>query len=580
MAKLQTNAECRVRIDNEETAHLITAVRLEQFIDRHHELTVRVHLQDSARAGDEFGDTSTFSSYLGKSISLDIQPSGGMVDAARTLAFSGVVTGVDIENSVHETNCVVIKAKSPTIALDGARQNAFHLEMTAKDAIEALLREHQITVGTLEATSGTMAFSVQYRETDFQYIMRLSSGSGLFAFYDGQKFHMMKAGSSNTVELQWRGTLAAFTMGLGTAAQNFATQTWDVANKSNLEGEATGTPSGASPSQIASKSLDASETIFTKSGFQAATKATDMSSVDGSLARAKEAAVGSMVVCSGESVVPEVSVGHCVKINGMDTLDGLYFVKSVVHILDETGQYHNEFKSAPVEIAFPAKVAPRAPITDLQSAIVVDNDDSEKLGRVKVKFPWSAAAETPWLRVMTPHAGNERGWYCIPEIDDEVLVGFEHGNPDLPVVLGSLFSGQDKPHDDAAQSDNAAKMFMTKGGNMISFGDGSGDEEIKISQGDGENAIIISMSGPSITIESSGDISIKGKTIALESTEGDFTIKSAGAVKQESTADMEIKGGMNLKAEGSMNCDLKGGINTNVEGGAMTVIKGSLVKIN
>jgi len=572
MAKLQTNAECRVRVEEKDIAHAISSVRLEQYVDRHHELVVRLRPADSERGDSEFGDTSEFSSLLGNSITLNIAPAGGMVDAARTLEFKGLVTEVRFESSVHETNIVTLVAKSRTIKLDGSRRNAFRFDMKASEVINELAGDGGLTC-EVEATEGQMAYSVQYRETDYQYLMRLASENGLFAFYDNDKLRVVGTGNYKTVELQWRDSLGALTMGLGTAAQNFKAYGWDLEKKQVLQGDGS--------SSLGTPSVKASKEMFQENGFQMAAKATDQASIGRTAERGSKAAVGGMVVCSGESIVPELTVGCCAKVSGMDTLDGLYWIKSIIHVFDESGQYHNEFKSTPVDMAFPAKVAARASITDLQSALVVDNNDPDKLGRVKVKFPWDDGTEqTLWLRVMTPHAGNERGWYCIPEIDDEVLVGFEYGNPDLPIVLGSLFNGQDLPHGDAVKSDNEAKMFMTKGGNMISFGDGSGSEEIKISQGDGDNAIIIGMSGPSITIESTGDISIKGKTIALESTSGDITVKSAGALNQESTGDMQLKGGMNLKAEGSMNCELKGGMQTKLEGGAMVEVKGALVKIN
>ncbi len=572
MAKLQTNAECRVRIEEEDIAHVISSVRLDQYVDRHHELAVRLRPADSERGESEFGDTSAFSSYLGSSITLNIAPAGGMVDAARTLEFKGLVTEVRFESSVHETNIVTLVARSQTIKLDGPRRNAFHFDKKASEIIEELAGNGGMSCD-VEATEGQMAYSVQYRETDYQYLMRLASANGLFAFYDNDQLRAVGTGNYRTVELQWRDSLGAFTVGVGTASQKSKVHGWDVEKKQALDGEES--------SSLGTPSVKASKDMFADTGFIMAAKASDQASIGRTAERGSKTAVGGMVVCSGESIVPELTMGCCAKVNGMDGLDGLYWIKSISHVIDESGKYHNEFKSTPVDMAFPGKVAARPPITDLQSALVVDNEDPDKLGRVKVRFPWDDSQDqTLWLRVMTPHAGNERGWYCIPEVDDEVLVGFEYGNPDLPIVLGSLFNGKDVPHGDAVKSGNEAKMFMTKGGNMISFGDGSGSEEIKISQGDGDNAIIIGMSGPSITIESSGDISIKGKTIALESTTGDITVKSAGAVKQESTADMEIKGGMNLKAEGSMNCELKGGVQTKLEGGAMVEVKGGLVKIN
>lgn len=580
MAAVQTSADCKVRIDNKDIAHAVTSVRLEQHIDRHHELRIRFRILDENRRADEFADADLYSSYLGKSISLNIVPFGGGVADSLVCEFIGIVTEVRLENSVQEMNFATLVAKSPTVSLDGAPHNKFQLEMSAKDAINAMLQMHQITVGTLESTSGTMAFSVQYRETEFEYIMRLATGSGLFAFYDGQKFHMMKASSTGAQSLSWRETLGTFTMGLGTAPYDFASQGWDPEGKAPLDSSLTGVPSGASPPNLKGNPFKASDEIYSKVGFTSADKASDLSSVDSTLERKKKAAAGSMVVCHGESIVPAVKVGQCVDIQNMSKLNGQYWVESITHILDDSGQYHNEFEATPLGMAFPAPVASRSPMTDLQTALVTDNNDPNKQGRVKVKFPWSNEEDMPWLRVMTPHAGGERGWYCIPEVDDEVLVGFEHGNADMPVVLGSLYNGVDLPPSDTVKNDNMGKMFMTMGGNQILFDDTDGSQKITIAHGDGDNSIVLDLGGPSITIESQGDISIKGTTISLESTQGDIKVKSAGAVKQEASQDMQLKGGMNFKAEGSLNCDLKGGLNSKLEGGAMVTVKGAIVKIN
>ncbi|HUV31430.1 MAG TPA: phage baseplate assembly protein V [Acidobacteriota bacterium] len=580
MPKLETSAECRVKIDNEEIKHTVSSVRLEQCIDGHHVLQVGIRGGAQATGGAKLEDPSQFTGFLGKTISVTIQPVGDVVDPSLTMQFVGIVTEVRLDNSVDEFNCVTIVGRSPTIALEGAKRNSFHHEETGSSIVEAVLREHQITVGSVESTKKALEFSVQYRESDYEYVMRIASESGLFAFYDGRQFYAVKASSDTAAEVTFRETLGVFSMGLGTAISDYLTQAWDQANKQSLEGDVTGTPKGSSPSELSSISLKASSTVFAKPGFTAAVKAPDMASVDAVLARAKESSVGRMVRCRGESIVPAVAVGHCVKISGMDKLDGLYWVQTVTHVFDESGKYHNTFTCTPLDVAFPPAIAPGPPITDLQSAVVVDNNDPEKLGRVKVKFPWQGSDETPWIRVMTPQAGAERGWYGIPEIDDEVLIGFEHGDPDLPLVLGSLYSGKDAPHGDTGGEDNLVKLYMTKGGNQICFTDKEGAEEIRIAQKDGKNTIVVTLDGPAISIESQGDITIKGATISLESTKGDVTVKSAGKLVEESKADLTLKAGMNLKSEASVNYEIKGGANCKVEGGAMVKVQGAMVQIN
>ena len=80
--------------------------------------------------------------------------------------------------------------------------------------------------------------------------------------------------------------------------------------------------------------------------------------------------------------------------------------------------------------------------------IVTNNQDPDKLGRVKVRFPWlSDEDESQWARMLTPMAGDNRGMYFIPEVDDEVLVAFEQGDMRFPYILGALWNGEDKPPD-------------------------------------------------------------------------------------------------------------------------------------
>src|SRR2546421_10678153 len=85
-------------------------------------------------------------------------------------------------------------------------------------------------------------------------------------------------------------------------------------------------------------------------------------------------------------------------------------------------------------------------IYGLVVALVTNNQDPDKLGRVKVKFPWlDDQVESWWARIAYPMAGKERGFWWVPEIDDEGLVGLEHGDVRFPYIAGALHNGQDKP---------------------------------------------------------------------------------------------------------------------------------------
>lgn len=588
MAILQTAAECRVRIDNKEIKYDISSVRLDQFIDDHYVLKVRIRQVGKATSEKDFDDPAGYTAFLGKPISLTITPYGGLVDPARLLEFIGVVTEVSLDNSIDGLNTVLVTAHSPTVTLDGARQNALHHEQSASDIINAIVRNYPITVGTIESTKGSLKFSVQYRETDYQYIMRLASTSGMFAFYDGKEFSLAKAGSSESEELVWRESLGAFAMGLGTGVEKIGSQVYDYSKKEVYEGETAGALR-TSLSDMSKVSHDASKEIYPDASFAPHLKSGSQADLDQTLELVRESAVGKMITCNGQSIIPAVAVGRCVKIKGMDKLDGLFWVKSTSHMFDESGKYHNTFTCTPLDAAFPQRKFARTPFTDLQTALVVDTDDPEQLGRVKVKFHWnvkdaSKAEPEIWVRVLTPHAGEKKGFYCLPEVDDEVLIGYEQGNPSLPLILGSLYNGKDVPPVDHPVGWNGAennlKLFRTKSGNEIYFNDTAGSEAVVIVQKDNKNSITLTLDGPKIVIESEGDISLTGANISLESTSGDITLKSGAAIKAESTQDTELKAGGNLKSEANMNQDVKAGMNATVEGGAIVTVKGSLVKIN
>ena len=182
--------------------------------------------------------------------------------------------------------------------------------------------------------------------------------------------------------------------------------------------------------------------------------------------------------------------------------------------------------------------------------VVTNNKDPDGLGRVKTSLPWMAdQVETDWARVVTPMAGPGRGVYFLPEVNDEVLVAFEHGNPDTPYVLGGLWNGQDKPPESNSDGENNLRTIRSRNGNVIRLSDADDDEKIEIIDKSTKNTIVIRTKDNSITITADGDVTI-------QSSNGKLKLSGNGVEITSPTVKIEAGGKMELKSSGQL--DIKG----------------------
>jgi uncharacterized protein involved in type VI secretion and phage assembly len=187
--------------------------------------------------------------------------------------------------------------------------------------------------------------------------------------------------------------------------------------------------------------------------------------------------------------------------------------------------------------------------------VVTNNQDPDKMGRVKVKYPWREnSPESFWARMAVLAAGNNRGTLWLPEVGDEVLLGFDKGSIEHPYVLGSLWNGSDAPPETNADGENDTKMFRsrcghqikffekqgqeileikTKGGNVLLMDDTSGSAQVLLKDNAG-NQITIKTSDNSVTIESGMSLKIKSQKIDIEAG-ASMTIKSSGTLTIQGT---------------------------------------------
>jgi uncharacterized protein involved in type VI secretion and phage assembly len=185
-------------------------------------------------------------------------------------------------------------------------------------------------------------------------------------------------------------------------------------------------------------------------------------------------------------------------------------------------------------------------------AIVTNNKDPDGLGRVKVMLPWLAErVESDWARVVSPMAGNSRGLYFLPEVNDEVLVGFEHGRPESLYVLGGLWNGKDKPPENNNDGKNNLRTIKSRSGHVIRLSDAQGDEKIEIIDKSGKNSIVVSTKDNTVTIAADADITVRSSKGALKLNGNGVEIRSQAGVKIEASQNMDLKAGPQMNIKGA-----------------------------
>jgi uncharacterized protein involved in type VI secretion and phage assembly len=236
------------------------------------------------------------------------------------------------------------------------------------------------------------------------------------------------------------------------------------------------------------------------------------------------------------------------------------------------------------------------------TGIVQDLKDPLSLGRVKVIFPWLAEqreetvhiedkedrAHSYWARMATLMAGPKRGTFVIPEIDDEVLVAFEHGQLDRPVIVGMLWNKDDMPPESMdADGKNNIRSFCSRSGHRVVFDDSDDKPSILIVDKTKKNSIFIDSAKNNMEIKVEGDLTITVGGKLTITAKKDIAIESSAAISMKAQTDMSLEATSGFGAKGTSKASLEStaqtevkGATVSVNGSAMTEVKGGLVKIN
>ena len=477
---------------------------LHQQIDSHQTLELVCRMDVLENLTTELGEESK--NFLGEKLSLQITSVEGMGDEYQEFEFIGIVTEVKTVKGITSSgDKVVIKVQSPTFLADDGPHYASYYDVSLSEIVHNSLGNFsKIELKNQPKDDATIHYSVQHNESAYDYVSRLAAQYSEWFYYNGKQI-VFGAPEDEELELTYDHDLKEFHIALMPKAQNYKFYAKDYLLDEVHEKDAKDITSGANGYNgfVANKAKDI-YTQETKIWHNLYIDKNAKQRLDKNIENQKKAIEIQQVKLAGISENPGVKLGNIVKVEGAS-----YRVISVTHTNNENGDYENRFTAVTAEFdTYPNTNIQAYPRGESQNAIVKDNADPEGLGRIRVQFPWQEekGEMTPWLRIVTPHAGGDKGFHFIPEVDEEVLIGFEGGNAEKPYMLGSLYHGTAKP--DSWKTDaNDIKAIRTRSGHTIEFNDAKGAESITITDIN-SNRIYIDTANDNIEVTANNNITI------------------------------------------------------------------------
>lgn len=565
---------------------------LTQDLASHHELEIQCRMDVLEDLNASLAEESK--NFLGETVTMKIG-SFDSYDGYGELEFKGIVTSVKNVKGFNQRSGdkVIIQVHSPTFLADDGPHNASYLDKSLSDIINTTFQEYdqsKLELTVQPATDASLHYSVQQQESCFTYAARLATQYGEWFYYDGKKLIF---GTPDTEErtLKYNFDLKEYNINLMPKSNNYKFYTNDylldeIHEKDAKEINISATGYNGFVSNK-SKTIFSKETKIWNNLFNDP-KAKQR--LESGVEAQKKAIAIQEVILTGISDNPGVKLGSIVKIP-----EGSFRVTRVTHSNNENGDYMNEFEALTSEIeAYPFTNITATPQSEMQTAVVKENSDPDGMGRLKVQFSWQQdlGETTPWIRVMAPHAGGDKGFHFMPEVGEEVVIGFEGGNAERPFVMGSLYN-KSAGSGSFKNGDNDLKAIKTRSGSTIEFNDKDGNETITIVDKNG-NSILIDSKENGITINAGKNVIINaGENIELNAGKDILITATQNA---DLTAGQELSGaaGTKLALTAGATADMTSPKTTiageamvsvtskivDVNGEAMTNVKGGMVNLN
>ena len=494
------------------------SLQIEQNIGKHHRFQMSVELESG---GNRYVHNISENSkkWLGESI---------VVKAANTPIFVGVVTNVQLHREGSDFGCIIVSGYSATYRMETAHSCFSWNDRTIGDVVKKLCEQAKVQLELNPEFKETKDFICQYEESDFDFIRRLAHQYQEWMYFDGTKLIFGKPRKlADPIRLEYGTTLSSLDIGLQTLARS--EQVFSYHSGADREMQRMTPNLAYGHDKLAGDAFRASLGMFSKPARQhALPRISNETELVNYMGRKQAAETAETHYITAESQVPTLRVGSVVSLyssflervgNLSEESLGDFIIIEITHEVSQGSYYKNRFKAIPATIKAMPSPKVRMPLAETQMATVLSNADPEGKGRVRVRMNWQTdGMQTGWVRVMTPDGGSSkdvksnRGFVFIPEVGDQVLLGFRHGDPARPYVMGSLFNGTTGG---GGLEGNHMKSLTTRSGHTIKLNDSLSSLGITIKDIKG-NSIHIDSVGDDIIINAKRNITINaGETFTV-----------------------------------------------------------------
>ena len=541
----------------------------------------KIVFRDGDAAEKTFALSNNAAFVPGKKITINIGR-----DTTNKQVFKGMIITHAIKVKTSGSSELHIECRDEAVSMGVGRHSKYYTQLTDADLFNQLINKYGLKVNA-EATALVHKEIVQHHITDWDFLLLRAEANGMLVNVSDGTINIAKpvTTADPVLEVTFGASIIEFEAEMDARSQynSVKTASWDYKNQQLFTADSSSTdltePGNISGSQLA----QATQTAFEMHSSGYLQEQELQAWADGAFMRSRLSKIRGRAKVDGFN---GIQPGDMLKLSGVgDRFNGNAYVTGVRHDVGQGlwetqvqfglhPQYHVQLHN---DIADVPNAGLAGPISGLQIGKVVQlESDPEGEGRILVTVPTiDEDAQGIWTRVATLDAGADRGSFFMPEVNDEVIVGFINDDPRHPVLLGMLHSSAN-PAPLTAQSDNDKKGFTTRSKMHLSFDDGT------------KTITIDTPAGNSITLDEAGT-----KIEMIDQNGNKVTMDSAG-IKVESPLAIEIKGGTNLTLSAAASLSIsaasvsiKADADVSMEGAiaklssqGITEVTGSIVKIN